>query len=263
MVERNDKFKVLGEINLELHSSTDKVIDKPSQEKYTHVEALEKFSWKVVRDHEINEAYEEFSSLLDIVIVKLSEESESPGTAIDWQHDPLHETEDFFGGLDQPIQVVVAQNNVHEEVAEEVIEIANDQVEAPPMYGQEVTDECLDDKHAVETRPRVNREVKHCKINIEDNENPIPTRLEIPHGLHMGRNFLESFGGHCNDPILLVIKIPSMLHLEGKIFESCGYLLLVRKDDIGFTQFSIYEMTNESSVWMRKGRNGDPGYFKT
>nr|GEZ00945.1 hypothetical protein [Tanacetum cinerariifolium] len=41
---------------------------------------------------------------------------------VDWQDDPLHETEDFFVGLDQPIQLVVAQNNVHEEVAEEVEE---------------------------------------------------------------------------------------------------------------------------------------------
>ncbi|GJU78095.1 hypothetical protein Tco_1275165 [Tanacetum coccineum] len=183
MVERDDEFKVLGEINLELHSSTNKVIDKPSQEKSTHVETLEKFNWKEEDTDKEEEAYEEFSSSLDTVIVKLSEESDSPddfyglmfdtdddaSTAVDWQHDPLHETEDFFVGLDQPIQVVVAQNNVHEEVAEEVIEIANDQVKAPPMYGQEVTDECLDDKHVVETRPskriRVTQEemVKHEK----------------------------------------------------------------------------------------------------
>ncbi|GJU42694.1 hypothetical protein Tco_1195651 [Tanacetum coccineum] len=64
---------------------------------------------------------------------------------VDWQFDPLHETEDFFVGLDQPIQVVVVQNNVHEEVAEEVIEMANDQAEALSS-DQEVTDECLDDE---------------------------------------------------------------------------------------------------------------------
>ncbi|GJZ40681.1 hypothetical protein Tco_0587567 [Tanacetum coccineum] len=152
-------------------------------------EALEKFKWKVVHDHEIKvlrevnveldsgskkpreklcqeedteeEAFEEFSSTLDNVLEKLSQENESPddfyglmydtdddasiseksrehfswgwdspGTEVDWQYDPLHETEDFFVGLDQPIQLVVAQNIVHEGVAEEVIEMANDQDEA-------------------------------------------------------------------------------------------------------------------------------------
>ncbi|GJY72467.1 ribonuclease H-like domain-containing protein [Tanacetum coccineum] len=103
-----------------------------------------------------------------------------------------------------------------------------------------------------DTSKGFNKEVKHCKINIEDNKNHILTSLEIPHGLHKGRNFLESFGGHCNDPVLLLIKIPSMLHLERKFFESCGCLLLVCIDDIGSTQFSIYEMMNESSVWSVK-----------
>nr|GEZ19929.1 hypothetical protein [Tanacetum cinerariifolium] len=68
------------------------------------------------------------------------------------QDDPLHETEDFFVGLDQPIQVVVAQNNVHEEVAKEVIKMANDQAEALSS-DQEVTDECLDDEQVEERRP--------------------------------------------------------------------------------------------------------------
>nr|GEW12836.1 hypothetical protein [Tanacetum cinerariifolium] len=48
--------------------------------------------------------------------------------------------------------VVVAQNNVHEEVVEEVIEMANDQAEALSS-DKEVTDECLDDKHVKERRP--------------------------------------------------------------------------------------------------------------
>ncbi|GKF30148.1 hypothetical protein Tco_0096490, partial [Tanacetum coccineum] len=63
------------------------------------------------------------------------------------------------------------------------------------------------------------------------------------------RNFLESFGGPSNDPILLLMEIPHMLHLEGKFFESCGCLLLVCKDDIGYTEFTIYEMMKGSSVW--------------
>ncbi|GJS45930.1 hypothetical protein Tco_0596051 [Tanacetum coccineum] len=49
-------------------------------------------------------------------------EKDSPGTEVDWKFDPLYETEDLFVGLDQPIQVVVVQNNLHEEVIEEVKE---------------------------------------------------------------------------------------------------------------------------------------------
>ncbi|GKD31132.1 hypothetical protein Tco_1241910 [Tanacetum coccineum] len=61
-------------------------------------------------------------------------------------------------------------------------------------------------------------------------------------GLHKGRNFLESFGRPSNDPILLLMEIPHVLHLEGNFFESCGCPLLVCRDDIGFTEFTIYEM---------------------
>ncbi|GJS29889.1 hypothetical protein Tco_0490509 [Tanacetum coccineum] len=36
---------------------------------------------------------------------------------------------------------------------------------------------------------------------------------------------------------------------RGKFFESCGYLLIVCRDDIGFTEFTIYEMMKGSSMW--------------
>ncbi|GJR15252.1 importin subunit alpha-9 [Tanacetum coccineum] len=94
----------------------------------------------------------------------------------------------------------------------------------------------------------LNRQLKHYKLNIEDHDHPIMTTLEIPHGLHKGRNFLESFGGSSDDPILQLMEIPHMLHLEGKFFESYGCLLLVCRDDIGFTEFTIYEMMKGSSV---------------
>ncbi|GKA33949.1 hypothetical protein Tco_0720378 [Tanacetum coccineum] len=68
-------------------------------------------------------------------------------------------------------------------------------------------------------------------------------------GLHKGRNFLESFGRPSNDPILLLMEIPHVLHLEGNFFESCGCPLLVCRDDIGFTEFTIYEMMKGYSVW--------------
>ncbi|GJY21779.1 hypothetical protein Tco_0394345 [Tanacetum coccineum] len=73
--------------------------------------------------------------------------------------------------------------------------------------------------------------------------------IEIPYGLHRGMNFLESFGGFSDDPILMLMEIPAMLHLEGKFFESCGCLLLVCRDDIGFREFTIYEMMKGCSVW--------------
>nr|GEV66180.1 hypothetical protein [Tanacetum cinerariifolium] len=204
-------IKVLREINLELQSGTHKVIEKLSQKKVSQQKALEKFKWKVVRDHEIKvlgevnvklesgskklkeklsqeedtkeKAFEEFSSTLDNILEKLSQENESPyyfyglmydtdddasisekscehfgwdwdspGTEVDWQDDPLHKTEDFFVRLDQPIQLVVAQNNVHEEFAEEVIEMANDQAEALSS-DKEMIDECLDDEQVEERRP--------------------------------------------------------------------------------------------------------------
>ncbi|GJR98072.1 hypothetical protein Tco_0270246 [Tanacetum coccineum] len=142
-VERDHEIKVLGEVNVELESSTKKLREKLSQEEDSEEKTLE-----------------EFNSTLDNILEKLSQEKDSPddlygftydtddddsisgkscehfswdcpekdspGIEVDWQFDPLHENEDFFVGLDQPIHVVVVQNTVHEEVAEEVIEIAND-----------------------------------------------------------------------------------------------------------------------------------------
>nr|GEY65271.1 hypothetical protein [Tanacetum cinerariifolium] len=139
-VVHDHKIKVLRELNVQLESGSKKL-----REKLRHEEDTEE------------EAFEEFSSTLDNVLEKLRQENESPnnfyglmydtnddasisgkscehfgwdwdspGTEADWQDDPLHETEDVFIGLDQPIQLVVAQNNVHEGVAEEVIEMAND-----------------------------------------------------------------------------------------------------------------------------------------
>nr|GEZ68285.1 hypothetical protein [Tanacetum cinerariifolium]GEZ71531.1 hypothetical protein [Tanacetum cinerariifolium] len=45
------------------------------------------------------------------------------------------------------------------------------------------------------------------------------------------------------------MELPHMLHLEEKIFESCGCLLLVCRDDIGSIEFTIYEMMKRYSVW--------------
>nr|GEV81728.1 hypothetical protein [Tanacetum cinerariifolium] len=127
MVEHDDEIKVvcdhgikvLREVNVELEFGSKKLREKLSQEEDTKEEALK-----------------EFNSTLTNGLEKLMEsyvnwpEKDSPVTEIDWQNDPLHENEDFFVRLDQLIQVVVVQNNVHEEVVEEVIEMDNDQAEA-------------------------------------------------------------------------------------------------------------------------------------
>nr|GEV35214.1 hypothetical protein [Tanacetum cinerariifolium] len=165
-VVRDDEIKVLGEVNVELESCSKKLREK------LHLEEASK-----------EEAFEEFSSILDNVLEKLSYENEnpddfyglmyntdddasisgkscehfgwdwdSPGTEVDWQDDLLHETEDFFFGLDQPIQLVVAQNNVHKWVAEEVIKMPIDQPEALSS-DKEVIDECLDDEQVGKSRP--------------------------------------------------------------------------------------------------------------
>ncbi|GJW08742.1 hypothetical protein Tco_1571165 [Tanacetum coccineum] len=53
-------------------------------------------------------------------------------------------------------------------------------------------------------------------------------------------------------PMIISIRIPHMLHLEGKLFESLGCLVLVRKDCIGSREFTIYEMRKGCSVWSIK-----------
>nr|GEY15816.1 hypothetical protein [Tanacetum cinerariifolium] len=185
-----------GEINLELQSGTHKVIDKLIQEKVSQHEALVK--WKFVRNHEIKvlrevnvelescskklkekliqeedteeEDFEEFSSTLDNVLEKISQENESPYNFYGLMYDIVDDASIsgksyFFVRLDQPIQVVVAQNNVHVKVAKEVIEMANDQAEALSS-NQEVNDKCLDDKQVSERRPS-----KRIRVTQEETVN--------------------------------------------------------------------------------------------
>ncbi|GJX76816.1 hypothetical protein Tco_0323627 [Tanacetum coccineum] len=80
--------------------------------------------------------------------------------------------------------------------------------------------------HWLETE---NRQLRYYKLNIEDHEHQIITTTQIPQGLHWGMNFLESYS--YMDPMLILIQIPYMLHLEGKLLESRGCLLLVCRDD--------------------------------
>ncbi|GJX95924.1 hypothetical protein Tco_0351722 [Tanacetum coccineum] len=142
MVDHDDEIKVLGEVNAELESDTKKLREKLNQEEDSEEEALEEFH--LTLDNVLEKLSQEKDSPDDLYgfmydtddDASISGKScehfgwDSPGTEVDWQFDPLHETKDFFVGLDQPIQVVVVQNNVHEQVAKEVIEMANDQAEA-------------------------------------------------------------------------------------------------------------------------------------
>nr|GEV44486.1 hypothetical protein [Tanacetum cinerariifolium] len=52
-------------------------------------------------------------------------------------------------------------------------------------------------------------------------------------------------------PMIISIRIPHMLHLEGKLFESLGCLVLVRRDCIGSSKFTIYQMRKGCSVWSK------------
>ncbi|GJU97519.1 hypothetical protein Tco_1326790 [Tanacetum coccineum] len=148
MVEHDDEIKVLGEINVELESDTNKLREKLNQEEDSEEEALEEFD--STPDNCIEKLSQEKDSPYDFcgfmydtdddasISGKSCEyfgwdwpEKDSPCTEFYWQYDPLHESEDFF-------------------VAEEVIEIANDQAEA--LSDQEVADECLDDDQVEERR---------------------------------------------------------------------------------------------------------------
>ncbi|GJS63808.1 hypothetical protein Tco_0678372 [Tanacetum coccineum] len=73
--------------------------------------------------------------------------------------------------------------------------------------------------------------------------------------MHQGRNFFESYGYML--PMVIIIQILQILHLEGKLFESRGCLLLVRKDYIGSREFTIYEMRKGCSVWSVREREND------
>ncbi|GJV07546.1 hypothetical protein Tco_1345202 [Tanacetum coccineum] len=51
------------------------------------------------------------------------------------------------------------------------------------------------------------------------------------------------------DPMLEQRDIPGILHLQGRLFESRGCLLLASRDDIDSREFTIYEMVKGCSVW--------------
>ncbi|GKD20942.1 hypothetical protein Tco_1222645 [Tanacetum coccineum] len=50
--------------------------------------------------------------------------------------------------------------------------------------------------------------------------------------------------------MIITIQIPHILHLEGKLFDSPRCLLLVRKDEFGSNEFTIYKMMKGSFVWL-------------
>ncbi|GJX33926.1 receptor-like serine/threonine-protein kinase SD1-8 [Tanacetum coccineum] len=98
--------------------------------------------------------------------------------------------------------------------------------------------------HWLETE---NSQLTHYKLNIEYPDHPIITIIQIPQSLQQGRNFFKSYDNIL--PMIITIQIPHILHLEGKLFDLRGCLLLVRRDDFSSSEFNIYEMMKGSSVW--------------
>ncbi|GJU81173.1 hypothetical protein Tco_1283538 [Tanacetum coccineum] len=145
MVERDDEIKILGEINVELDSGTNKLIRKLSHEKDSQEEALE-----------------EFNSTLDNVLEKLSHEKDIPNDSIGFMYDTDDDasisgksSEHFCWDWPQKDSPEVVFDPL---VHEEVMEMANDQAEA--LSDQEVADDCLDDEHVEEIRTRKRIRVK-------------------------------------------------------------------------------------------------------
>nr|GFB60880.1 hypothetical protein [Tanacetum cinerariifolium] len=89
------------------------------------------------------------------------------------------------------------------------------------------------------------------KFHIDDHDHTIITTLEIPDGLHQGSNLLQSFSDRegSYDTMLIQIDIHAILHLQRRLFESRGCLLLISRDDINSKDFTIYEMVKGCPVW--------------
>ncbi|GJS00947.1 hypothetical protein Tco_0317455 [Tanacetum coccineum] len=143
-------------------------------ERDDEIKAFKKFKWKVVRDHEVKvlgEVNVELESASKKLREKLSQEEDTKEEAFE---DMSGKSCEHFGWdwpeNDSPdTKVVVSQNNVHEEVAEEVIKMANDQAKAL-SYDQEVTGECLDDEHVEERRP--SKRIRVTQKEMVNNEKP-------------------------------------------------------------------------------------------
>ncbi|GJR18700.1 hypothetical protein Tco_0967227 [Tanacetum coccineum] len=129
--------------------------------------------------------------------------------------------------------------------------IINDNADTNPHEFDESFETNHDINHAFHWLETENRQLILYKLNIEDHDHPIITTIEIPHGLHQGRNFLQSFGDSIgsDNPMLVVIDILGILHLQGRLFKSRGCLLLVCRDNIGSRDFTIYEMMKGCSMW--------------
>nr|GEV57519.1 hypothetical protein [Tanacetum cinerariifolium] len=97
--------------------------------------------------------------------------------------------------------------------------------------------------HWLETK---NSQLTHYKLNIECPDHPIITIIQIPQSLQQGRNLFKSYGNIL--PMIITLQIPYIFHLEGKLFDSRGCLLLVRRDNFRSSEFTIYEMMKGSSI---------------
>ncbi|GKA69503.1 hypothetical protein Tco_0775567, partial [Tanacetum coccineum] len=101
--------------------------------------------------------------------------------------------------------------------------------------------------HWLETKDIQYGYLKHYKLNIEDHDHPILTTIQIHQGLNRVKNFFEPLGNNLR--VCITIQIPQTLHVEGKLFESRGCLLVVLRDYISSREFTIYKMRKGCSVW--------------
>ncbi|GKB50309.1 GDP-fucose protein O-fucosyltransferase [Tanacetum coccineum] len=88
-------------------------------------------------------------------------------------------------------------------------------------------------------------QLTHYRLDIKDHEHPIITTIQIPQD-HEQRIITTML------PMIISIQIPHMLHQEGKLFESRGCLVLVRRYYIRSSEFTIFEMRKGCSVWSIK-----------
>nr|GFB27778.1 hypothetical protein [Tanacetum cinerariifolium] len=137
---------VLGEVNVELESGSKKPREKLRQVKDTE-------------EH----AFEEFSSTLDNVLEKLSQKN----NVLDKLSQKNESPYDFYGLMydtndDASISGKSCEHFGWDWDSPEVIEMANDQVEALSS-NKEVTNECLDDEQAGKSRPS-----KRIKVTKEE-----------------------------------------------------------------------------------------------
>ncbi|GKC68474.1 hypothetical protein Tco_1101072, partial [Tanacetum coccineum] len=95
------------------------------------------------------------------------------------------------------------------------------------------------------------RQLTLYKFNIDGHDHPIKTTLEIPNGLHQGRNLIQSFddieGSYV--PMIEQIDILGILHLQSRLFESRGCFASVCRHENDTKEVYYLQMGKGCPVW--------------